>query len=35
MQDDKIIVDLFWDRNDNALKLLADKYETQRSMELT
>ena len=28
MQDDKIIVDLFWDRNDNALKLLADKYET-------
>lgn len=26
MQDDKIIVDLFWDRDDNALKLLADKY---------
>lgn len=28
MQDDKKIVDLFWDRNDSALKLLADKYGT-------
>ena len=26
MQDDAMIVDLFWDRNDNALKLLSDKY---------
>lgn len=26
MQDDTMIVDLFWDRNDNALKLLSDKY---------
>lgn len=28
MEDDKMIVDLFWDRNDDALKLLADKYGT-------
>ena len=26
IQDDTMIVDLFWDRNDNALKLLSDRY---------
>ncbi len=26
MQDDTMIVDLFWARNDNALKMLSDKY---------
>ena len=29
MQDDAMIVDLFWDRNDNALKLLSDKYDME------
>lgn len=26
IQDDTMIVDLFWDRNENALKLLSDRY---------